>query len=64
MLPVDPARRAPIWRRLLGAGRSFHGAVEGIAVHDAAGVERVEDLWLARTVLARCPPAGPMAQPS
>ena len=60
MLPADPERRAPIWRRILGTGRSFHGALEGIAVTDSAGVDRVEDLWLARTVLARCPPDVPL----
>jgi sporadic carbohydrate cluster protein (TIGR04323 family) len=60
MLPADPERRAPMWRRILGAGRSFHGALEGIAVSDWAGVDRVEDLWLARTVLARCPSGMPM----
>jgi sporadic carbohydrate cluster protein (TIGR04323 family) len=60
MLPADPERRAPIWRRILDAGRSFHGALEGIAVTDSGGVDRVEDLWLARTVLAHCPPGVPM----
>jgi sporadic carbohydrate cluster protein (TIGR04323 family) len=60
MLPADPALRAPIWRRILDAGRSFHGAVEGIAVTDRADVERVEDLWLARTVLGHCPRALPV----
>lgn len=62
MLPVDPARRAPIWRRILGAGRSFHAALEGIAVTDQTGVDRVEDLWLARTVLAHCPPQLPLSR--
>jgi sporadic carbohydrate cluster protein (TIGR04323 family) len=62
MLPADRERRAPIWRRILEAGRSFHGAVEGIAVTDQAGVDRVEDLWLARTVLARCPASMPLAE--
>ncbi len=60
MLPTDAERRAPIWRRVLGAGRSFHAALEGIAVADQAGVDRIEDLWLARTVLAHCPSAIPM----
>lgn len=59
MLPTDPARRARVWDRLLASDKSFHMALEGLVVADTRSVARVEDIWLARSVLPRCPTAPP-----
>lgn len=57
MLPDDPVRRREVWRGVLDAGASLHGALEGIAVHSEADVTRVEDIWLLRKLLLSCPTA-------
>lgn len=59
MLPVDSGERARIWDRILGAGKDFHAALEGIVVTCPTDVARVEDLWLARSILVSCPPSLP-----
>ena len=55
MLPQDGEYRARIWRRILGAGKSIHGALEGLGISTDADVSRIEDMWLVRRVLPRCP---------
>ncbi len=42
MLPADAARRAEIYRRVLGEGGTLHAAVEGFALSDQADAERWE----------------------
>jgi sporadic carbohydrate cluster protein (TIGR04323 family) len=51
MLPARAERRAEIWRRILGAGKSIHFALEGLSVVSDADVARIEDVWLVRGIL-------------
>jgi sporadic carbohydrate cluster protein (TIGR04323 family) len=51
MLPSRRERRANIWHRILAAGCTLHGALEGIAVTDAADIRRVEDLLATAAML-------------
>jgi sporadic carbohydrate cluster protein (TIGR04323 family) len=59
MLPADRSVRHGIWDRVLSHGKSFHAALESLKVSDRAGVNRVEDIWLARSVLSDCPSIPP-----
>jgi sporadic carbohydrate cluster protein (TIGR04323 family) len=55
MLPRDTERRRAVYRRVLDAGASLHGAVEGQSILSAADAARVEDIWLVRLALPQCP---------
>lgn len=59
MLPAKRAARERIWQQVLGTGKAFHAAVEGLAVHSAGDVTRIENIFLARAVLPLCPAAPP-----
>ena len=45
MLPQRPERRRAIYRRVLGAGASLHGALEGTALTGPGDIERIEDIF-------------------
>ena len=45
MLPKREERRRRVYDRVLEAGGSLHGAVENLALRDAADILAVEDLW-------------------
>lgn len=51
MLPTRRQRRADIWHRVLTAGCTLHGALEGISVAGTADIHRVEDLLAASAML-------------
>lgn len=55
MLPGNSIDRHRIWNRLLSNGKTFYAALEGLCVSDADDVARIEDILLARSVLAACP---------
>jgi sporadic carbohydrate cluster protein (TIGR04323 family) len=55
MLPRDTERRRAVYHRVLDAGASLHGAVEGQSILSAADAARVEDIWLVRLALPQCP---------
>lgn len=57
MLPVRPARRQDLYRRLFAAGCTLHGAIEGMAVVDEADAARLEDIFLAASCAATQVPA-------
>ena len=44
MLPMKAVRRRAIYARVLAAGCSLHGALEGLAVRAEADIDRVEDV--------------------
>jgi sporadic carbohydrate cluster protein (TIGR04323 family) len=44
MLPADAARRAEIYRRVLGERGSLHSAVEGFSLFDQGDAERWESV--------------------
>ena len=45
-LPGSARHRHEVYRRVLDAGASLHGAVEGIALSRASDTDRFEDLFL------------------
>lgn len=44
MLPLKAVRRREIYRRVLAAGCSLHGALEGLAIRGEGDIARVEDV--------------------
>ena len=52
MLPRRPERRREIYRRILAAGASLHGAVETIALECAAHVQTIEDIWMVQETVS------------
>jgi sporadic carbohydrate cluster protein (TIGR04323 family) len=52
MLPGRRVRRREIYRRVLAAGASLHGALEGLAVHTPDDAARVEELWDLQALVA------------
>ncbi len=58
MLPSRSERRHRVYRRVLDAGCTLHGAIEDMAIADEDGVARAEDLILADRFAARALPAG------
>ena len=54
MLPRDTDKRRAVYRRVLDARASLHGAVEGQSILNAADVSRIEDIWLVRLALPQC----------
>lgn len=59
MLPAPRPDRARVWDRVLTAGKSLHFALEGFAAASEPDVRRVEDIWLARSIIQRCPAKPP-----
>lgn len=53
LLPRIQSRRLEIYRRVLDVGASLHGAVENIAMHRAADVQAIEDIWMVQEVISR-----------
>ena len=45
MLPVDRGARERVLRRVLEAGKSLHGAVEGLAIRTPAEAAELMELW-------------------
>lgn len=45
LLPLQRARRLEIYRRVLDAGASLHGAVESTGIITKDDIDRVEDIW-------------------
>lgn len=52
MLPKQQERRHVIYRRVLDAGATLHGAVENISIRGEADLAAVEDIWQVRGALA------------
>jgi sporadic carbohydrate cluster protein (TIGR04323 family) len=55
MLPEQALRRQIVYRRVLDAGASLHFALETLALRDAGGIGRLEDIWLVQQALALAP---------
>ena len=53
MLPEAAAARHSVYRRVLEAGATLHGAVEAFEIGCERDVARFEDLWLVKTFLHR-----------
>ena len=51
LLPRRQARRLEIYRRVLEAGGSLHGAVETLSLSREADIQRVEDIWNVQEVV-------------
>ena len=70
LLPRRQSRRLQIYRRVLDAGASLHGAVESIAIRTAADIQAIEDIWMVQEVISRgyslvgVPDAGSLPSPS
>ena len=60
MLPARPERRRAVYGRLFAAAAELHGALEGIAVRDAADAARLEELFLVERT-ARAAPVADLA---
>lgn len=59
MLPRDRIQRQRIWDTILSANKSFHFGLEGLRVATAGDTARIEDIWLARSILPVCPSSPP-----
>lgn len=46
MLPEKAARRREVYRRVMEAGCSLHGALENMAIGSDDDIERMEDIFL------------------
>ncbi|HVJ52118.1 MAG TPA: LIC12192 family sporadic carbohydrate cluster protein [Aliidongia sp.] len=55
MLPEARERRRTVYRRVIEAGKSLHGAVEGLCVASWDDAQRIEDIWLVQQALDRRP---------
>lgn len=53
MLPQRPERRLRIYERVLAAGGSLHGALEGTAVATRADIARIEDIFALDAITGR-----------
>lgn len=45
MLPARRERRLEVYRRVLAAGATLHGALEDLAVTGPEDIQRIEDIW-------------------
>lgn len=45
MLPRSTERRRAVYERVIKAGKSLHGAVEGLCLANWADAGRIEDIW-------------------
>jgi len=52
MLPQRAERRQAVYRRVLEAGCSLHGAAEDIVLATEADIRRWEDIWLVQRTVA------------
>lgn len=52
MLPRRRERRLEIYRRVLAAGATLHGALENLAVGTEADIAAIEDIWRIRSLHA------------
>lgn len=64
MLPQRAERRAAIYQRVLDAGATLHGAVEGLTIAGPDDIARVEDIWLLQAALPAMAAAEAMVQGS
>ena len=55
MLPENNFARRRIFDRIVGNGRSLHGALEDMSITDNDDIARLEDIWLIRKDLSNCP---------
>ncbi len=62
MLPHRPERRRKIYRRILDQGCSLHIVWEGIVVEKIADTEKLEELLLLASLVARAPKTLPLAK--
>ncbi|MEQ9638572.1 MAG: sporadic carbohydrate cluster protein, TIGR04323 family [Alphaproteobacteria bacterium] len=53
MLPQRPERRQAVYERVLGAGASLHGALEGTGLTSAADIARIEDTFALEGITQR-----------
>ena len=60
MLPPDRDRRLAVYRRVLDAGATLHGAVENLALTDESHIARIEDIWAVQQWLPSCPTSLPV----
>jgi len=59
LLPRRRSRRLAIYRRILDAGATLHGAVESIALAGEADLQVIEDIWMVQEIVS-ANPAPPM----
>lgn len=52
LLPRHQSRRMSIYRRVLDAGASLHGAVENIDMRAEEDIQSIEDIWMVQEVMA------------
>jgi sporadic carbohydrate cluster protein (TIGR04323 family) len=51
MLPPARTARTEVYRRIIGAGRSLHAAVEDVAIRTESDVRRVEEWFLVQQAI-------------
>lgn len=51
MLPRQTNRRLGVYRRVIEAGKTLHGAVEGLSIANWDDAGRVEDIWRVQLAL-------------
>lgn len=54
MLPDDKQARRDVYHRILASERTFHAAVENLAVDSEADVALIEDIWCVHQTLPKC----------
>jgi sporadic carbohydrate cluster protein (TIGR04323 family) len=55
MLPRAAERRRAVYRRIIEAGKTLHGAVEGLSLANPDDAQRIEDIWQVQLALDRAP---------
>jgi sporadic carbohydrate cluster protein (TIGR04323 family) len=55
LLPRRRSRRLAIYRRILDAGATLHGAVESIALSSEADLQVIEDIWMVQETVSANP---------
>ena len=55
LLPRRRSRRIEIYRRILDAGATLHGAVESIALSSEADLQVIEDIWMVQETVSANP---------
>jgi sporadic carbohydrate cluster protein (TIGR04323 family) len=53
LLPRSRERRREIYRRVLDAGATLHGAVENISLTCDADIQVIEDIWMVQDVMSQ-----------
>lgn len=55
LLPRRQSRRLAVYRRILDAGASLHGAVENISLSREADIQTIEDIWMVQEIVSAHP---------